>query len=396
MLVFQLVSRAVSPQLDSLTSPKVINQLSKIPGIDRETAKRLAASLDIVKVTPDFAKKLEQLYKMAEVSPEIKLKAALQLVKPTISVAVAVALETKIADPNAKFEVSIDGKTQLKTIDEIANMAVASLVNDLSTKSPLAVLAYGFPEANDNTSLIDILKSKLPWINNNSLEILESGGTNAFKADIISLKDPSFVKSLVEAALRSVNSDNHGSALNPLGIQEANVDVSATVVLAALALSSVGAQKIGTKAAITAFGTLKKVTLNVESDGNQQGHMCSEVKDSVYAGLCLRSDLNYQAYTGGDIKNVINEKGADYEKRAAALFGQDFVDNVNGMIEAAVSQFLSTKGAGSRETLSSFITDQLQTIGTINDMKGTSEFAHNAATEEQKKRDGWNGFMGPA
>ena len=73
--------------------------------------------------------------------------------------------------------------------------------------------------------------------------------------------------------------------------------------------------------------------------------------------------------------------------------GKDFVANSSSIISASFKKAAASKGRRLRKIFTSSIVNNIQSLSSINDMKDSSEFAHNAAMEEQKKRDDRDGFM---
>ena len=309
---------------------------------------------------------------------------------------VAAKLDAVLSNSNARISVV----TKTGTI-EVAKKDAGKMANERlqalsSSRTPYELLKEN--AGIDESKLLQMIQSKIPWATEKSLDELKSGGSEVFRAAFNQISgELEFRKDLLRAELITSNKENKGPNLNAIGLDALVSDMATSFVLAALAISTVASVPSRNEFTVKAAGNLESL-VGFSIDPKYLGHICSEVKSSYLASVCVSFDIASEMYKDTPLEKatqiVVNTGTTGSEKRAMDLMGKEFVDNVNKMIETAVRQFISARGAGSQEAFSAFIVNQLQMTGAINDMKEASEFAHNAAEKEQKSREGRNGFLG--
>ena len=399
MLVFQTVQKegqAIQEGwLKSLVESGVNQQkaeqlLKSLPsfGFSTKGANHVVKYLVENGVPPDLFSKLDSLKNMQDISDGVRKEAALMLLKKSgTGNSIAVGLAMKLANLTTIGVYNFDTKTvDVRPIDAVADMIPSTLSTYFKDKSVLEVLRSTLSSgvSDDDGKLLKYLQNQVPGITSADLKELGNVDFSSFTSKLLA---PDLLKIMVTGAIRSQNSiDNTGSDVYSIGMQDITYTIAPNLIGIGLAALSARKEPMKKESAFTS-GSVK---FKVGSESNPDV-LCYRLENSIFGGACLSLNLNEQYYMGATspekaIQNIMMQPNTSNEMRATQLFGQEFVDKVKDIVRSSVASFLASGGVGDIDALSAIISNQLQTLATIEDMRANSAFTYDISKKKQDEK----------
>jgi len=309
-----------------------------------------------------------------------------------INSATSQLLRSFFSDPNAVITVIDNDGVKHEWTRKEAGQHIKALLNAMQDEDLFSFLKRAM--ALDDDGLFQVLKSKMPWLDEKSLNEIKAGSNPDFRKIFAQMcSNATFIKSMLRASIITSNVGNDGQSLNHLGLEETLANTASTFIIMSLALST-SKQAANSAVSIKAAGKIGDL-VGFEIDPKRPDHICSYVNAAYMAASCLVFDKASAVYLGQTPEEadagIIQAGIKGSEKKATFLMGREYAAAVLFLAEKCINELFS-RLSGAQDTFSSFIISQLQMQNDIDDMKENSEFVRDISEAEQKKRDARGGF----